>query len=76
MRTPLVVETIETRYNFGENSTDGIMVHAINRGVVVAPRNKSTKTMRPSINNSKGAITIVTIAIRITMPGGVGQTVK
>ena len=45
MTTTLVVETRATRSHFGDNSTDGIMVHAINRGFVVAPRQKATKTM-------------------------------
>ena len=51
----------------------GLMVHAITRGVVVAPRKKSTNTMQLSIKNSMGEIIIFTIVITITMPEGVVQ---
>ena len=76
MKKSLVVATRVTRYHFVENSTDGIMVHAITRGFVLAPRQKYTKTMYLLISNLTGAITIVTTVIRITMPGCARQTVK
>ena len=52
------------------------MVHEITRGFIVAPRQKATKKMRRSINNSTGAITIFTIVILITIPDGARKTVK
>ena len=76
MTTTLVLSKISTRYHFGDNSTAGIMVHAIIRRFVVAPRKKATNIIKLSINKSTGVISIVTITIRITIPDGVGQTVK
>ena len=52
------------------------MVHAISRVVIVAPRQKATNKMWLSINNSTGAIAIVTIAIRIKIPDNVGKTMN
>ena len=71
MTTTLMVETRATRSHFEDNSTAGLMVHEITRRDVVAPRQKATRTMKLSINNSIGAIEIVTTVIRTTMPGGV-----
>ena len=45
MKTAPVVATRVTRYHFVDNYTSGIMVHAITKEVVVAPRQKDTKTM-------------------------------
>ena len=70
MKTTLVVSKIATRYHFRDNSTAGIIMHVITGGVVVAPRQNATKTMRLSINNSIGVISIVTITTRITIPDG------
>ena len=36
---------ISTGYHFGDNSTSGLMVHAINMEVVVNSRKKATKTI-------------------------------
>ena len=45
MKTAPVVATRVTRYYFVDNYTSGIMVHAITKEVVVAPRQRDTKTM-------------------------------
>ena len=74
MTTTLAVAKTSTRSHFGNNYNAGIMVHSITRGVVVDPRQKATKKMKLSINNSMGVISIVTTVIRRTMPDGVGQT--
>ena len=71
-----MVEKRATRYHFGDTSTSGLMVHEITRGVVVSPSQNSTKKMQLSVKYSTGAIKIVTTVIGITMPAGVGQTVK
>ena len=76
MAMTVVVETKSTRLQFGDDSITGIMVYLITRRVIVSPRQKATRKMRLSINNSTEAIKIVTIVMRITMPDGVGQTVK
>ena len=64
MTTAPVVETRVKRSHFGDNSTSGIMVHAITKEVVVAPRQKVIKKMLHSINNSTGEIEIITIVVR------------
>ena len=38
MTTAPVAATGVTRFHFGDNYTDGIMVHAITKGVFDAPR--------------------------------------
>ena len=76
MITILVVEKRATRYHFRDNYTSGLMVNAITRGVVVAPRQKATKKMKIQISNPTGAITIFTTVTTIKMPCIVGQTVK
>ena len=45
MTTMLVVATRATRSHFGDNSTSGLVVHTIIRGVVVTPRQKAVKKM-------------------------------
>ena len=52
------------------------MVHSITRIVIVGPSQNSKKIIILSINNSIGAITIVTIVIRTKTPDGVVYTVK
>ena len=74
--TTLVMETRATRYHFRNNSTSGLMVHEITRGVVVTPGQKATKTMQLSINNPTIAIAIFTTMIIIEITDGVGQKVK
>ena len=74
--TTLVVVTRASSYQFVDNYTAGLMVHAITRKLVVGPRQKARKTMQLSINYSTGAITIGIIMIIITRPGDVVHTVK
>ena len=76
MTTTLVVETRATRSQFGENSTTGLMVHAINMLVVVAQRHKATNKMQLSINKSTGELIIVTIIRRTTTTDNVVHIVK
>ena len=64
--------TREKSPHFGYNYTSGIMLHDINRWVVVSPNQDSTKTIRLSIHNSTEVVAIVTIVIRITIHDGVG----
>ena len=52
-----------TRSHFGNNSTDELMVHTINKRIVVSTSNKPTKTMQHLTNKSMRAIIIVTIVI-------------
>ena len=68
--TAQLVETRVTSSHFGNNYTDVIMVHAITKGVLVAPRQIDTKTQQNSINNSTAAVEIFTTVKIKTMPGG------
>ena len=52
-KEPVVATGVKTS-PFGDNSTDGLMVHATTKGVVVSPSQNNTKTIRHSINNSEG----------------------
>ena len=61
MTTKPVLETRVTRSYFGDNYTDGLIVHAISKGLVVSPSQKATNTIKHSIDNSTVTITIFTI---------------
>ena len=75
MTTVPVVVTIKEPH-CGDNSTYGIMVHAITKGVIVAPRRKATNIQQHSITTSTGTIEIVTIVIENKIPEDVGRIVK
>ena len=69
-----VVTNEET--HFGEDYTYGLTVHAITKGVIVDPRQKSKKIQQYSITTSTGAIVIFIIVRGKTMPDGVVRIVK
>ena len=59
MTTLPVVVTIKEPH-FEENYTSGIMVHAITKGVIVAPNHNATNIQQHSTINSTGDIAILT----------------
>ena len=67
---------VVTSYHFGDNYTDGLMVHATNNGVVFTPRQKVKNTTCHSINNSMGVVLIITIVKIKTMLESLGYTEK
>ena len=52
---------VVTRSHFGDNYTSGIVVNVITKVVIVAPRQKATKTYQNSVNTSTGEITVFNI---------------